>query len=56
MNVPYSVIEVNSKIVRISLRGKILSINKDRVEKIVGRIVSSIEDCQNALLDITGEA
>ena len=56
MNIPYNVIEVNSKIVRVSLRGKTLSISKDRVEKIVGRIVSSIEDCQNALLDITGEA
>ena len=52
----YKVIEVNNKIVRISLRGKILSINKAKIEEIVGKIVSSIEDCQNALLDITGEA
>jgi len=52
----YKVIEVNNKVVRISLRGKILSINKAKIEEIVGRVVTTINDCENALLDITGEA
>ena len=52
----YKVIEVSNKVVRISLRNRILTIDKAKIEEIVGRVVTTINDCENALLDITGEA
>ncbi len=48
------VLEVN-KLVKIQVRKRILVLSKTKIEQIVGTVVSSVEELQEALYNLVGE-